>query len=381
MNVLAFSDYSLDESDGGVERAIWEIYSRLSGRHQIRLITLAEIGSAQGRSRIADGFEVIRCRRVPLERITGIQTALSFSIWPTALRESRSFRPDVIHAHTLFFHSTLTATAVATLTGTPLVTTVHVGSMNLLPQPQRAAVKLYEGSVGRVVLARSRRVIAVSRDVATHVESLGVTSRKCTVVPNGVDIERFRPATTAEGSPLIIFVGRLILNKGPHVLVSALDLLHKNHTTFRAMVVGDGPMRSVLEQQVRLAGMSAQVEFLGSREDVPELMRQASIFVRPSFTEGMSLAVLEAMASGLACVVSDVSGNAELVTDGESGWVVPPGDSVALARRLTDLLDDPELRQRFADSARRKSTSYSWDTCAEKTSDVLTIAAARGRAM
>ena len=380
MKILAFSDFAPDEGDGGVERALSEVYSRLAGAHEIRLVTLsssAPVAHEPDTSR----FTIVRCKRIPLERITGVQASLSVSLWKAALREADQFRPDVIHAHTVFFHSSLAALAASVRHHMPLVTTVHVGSVSGLPQPQKFLVSAYEQTLGRAILRKSSTVIAVSNDVSTHLGRLGVPARKRVVVPNGVDLLKFHPDETRRPvEPVVTFVGRLIFNKGPHILLDALGLLRRDGVPFRSVIVGDGPMRSRLERRARELEIASQVEFLGSRQDVADILRRSSVFVRPSYTEGMSLAVLEAMAAELPCVVSAVSGNAELIRNGESGWVVPPGNAAALADRLGSLLKSAEMRRRFGQVARLDASGYSWDSCATRTGEQLAAVAAKRRA-
>ncbi len=375
MRVLAFSDVAPGEGSGGVERTLAEVYGRMATVHAIRLLALSAPQSPSSTFSGAStekGLDVVRCAKLPLERLTGAQTALSWSIWRAALREAEQFRPDVVHAHTLFFHSSLAAVAASRRARVPLVTTAHVGSMRDLPQPHRALVQLYESSVGRVILRSSSKIICVSADVEAHMRSLGVPDFKLSVVPNGVDLNLFQPSSHVyRGAPLVVSVGRLIFNKGPAVLLAAAKLLRRDGLKFQIAFVGDGPLRSKLKREVQRAGLEGFVLFMGHRTDIHEILQRAAIFVRPSFSEGMSLAVLEAMACGLPVIVTDVSGSRELIEDGVQGFIVQSGDAEELARRIKSILINRELGRDLGRAAREKASRFTWDACAAATARAL----------
>lgn len=368
MRVLAFSDLGPPEGSGGVERTLAEIYPRLvaAGRADVCLVTLA--GNDLPRREERDGVRIVRARRIPLDRITGLQVAASTDVWRVGMRAAREFKPDVIHAHTLFYHTSLVAAAVARRFRVPLLVTLHVGAVGALPQPYRAMTQLYEGTAGRLLLAGARRVICVSNDVQRHALSLGVPGSKLSVVPNGVDATRYRPGErVGSGPPVVLCVGRLILNKGQHLLLEAVAELRQRGLALRLLLVGDGPSEKQLRQQVARLGIDDVVEFLGHRDDVDSLLAASDIFVRPSLTEGMSLAVLEALAAGLPVVATDVSGSRQLIEDGVNGVVVPPGCSVELANGLRGLVQDPALRKQIGACARERARAYDWSNIAELT--------------
>ena len=126
-----------------------------------------------------------------------------------------------------------------------------------------------------------------------------------------------------------------------------------------------------LQEQAQQTGVSKSVQFLGMRHDVPELMCQSALFVRPSSLEGMPLTVLEAMASGLPVVATPVGGTQELVDDGVHGRLVPVGDSEALAKAVIELLDEPSLAKEMGRRGHHLvEEGYSWDRVVEQTEQV-----------
>ena len=217
------------------------------------------------------------------------------------------------------------------------------------PQAPRLATDAYERSIGSRILAASTRVIAVSEAVAAHVIDLGAIPEKVVVVPNGVDTELFRPPEGPR-STQITFVGRLISNKRPEDALEAFARLGRDE--WQLVFVGDGPMRRGLEARASELGITGRVRFLGTRTDIPQLLAESAIVVRPSLTEGRSLAILEAMATGLPVVATAVGANPDLVTHGKTGVIVPVGDDEAIAQALVGLARHPDRARAMGRAAR-----------------------------
>jgi len=195
------------------------------------------------------------------------------------------------------------------------------------------------------------------------------------VIHNGIDTARFardrhpsrcrsaRRTVRAEfhvpaRAPLLIMVARLHPQKGLARLFAAMrDILHERPEA-RLLLVGDGPLRVSLRKQVEDFGMAERVLFAGGREDVPSLLWAADVFVLPSLREGMPNAVLEAMAAGLPVVATRVGGTPECVADGESGLLVPPDDSHALAHAVLRLLGSARMRARLGAAARERVCAH-----------------------
>jgi glycosyltransferase involved in cell wall biosynthesis len=230
------------------------------------------------------------------------------------------------------------------------------------------ATDAYERSIGSRILAASTKVIAVSESVADHVIRLGARPEKVVVVPNGVDTDRFRP-TTDRRENSIVFVGRLFSNKGPEDALEAFSQLARRD--WQLVYVGDGPMRGHLQIRASQLGLAGSVQFLGTRDDVPDLLGKSAIVVRPSLTEGRSLTIMEAMASGACVVASDIVPNRELIQHGVTGILIPVGDRVLLAEALRQLVDDPGRRSDIGLAARRAVLRSSWDLTASRTAEVL----------
>ena len=128
------------------------------------------------------------------------------------------------------------------------------------------------------------------------------------------------------------------------------------------MIVGDGPLRVTLEREITIAGLHEMVWLAGARDDVPALMQAMDCFVLPSRAEGISNTLLEAMACGLPTIATDVGGNGELITEGETGWLVPPENPHAMAAAMERISNDSSLRQAMSAAARKRvETNFSLD--------------------
>jgi glycosyltransferase involved in cell wall biosynthesis len=149
-------------------------------------------------------------------------------------------------------------------------------------------------------------------------------------------------------------ISRLAWKKGIRHLIEATPYILESAPDAHVVIAGDGPLRAELEANADALGVRDRVLFLGSRADTIELMAAFDVFVLPSVVEGMSNALLEAMAVGRPVVVTDVGGNPEVVVDGETGLVVPPADPHQLAASIVKLLEAPELAAEMGAAGRRR---------------------------
>ena len=204
-----------------------------------------------------------------------------------------------------------------------------------------------------------------------YLRAHGVTS-PIEVVSGGVDMPSPpSDATTASPSYDIAFVGRLVPIKRVDVLLNAVAHLARDRPEIRAVLVGDGPLRSTLEAQAVRLGIVKNVTFAGQQVDVAAWLRRARVFVLPSDSEGLALSVLEAMMCGLPAVVSDVGDLGDVVHSGVNGWRVPRREAAAFADRIAALLDDESDHAAFSMAARRAAASYTVQATADRWNTIL----------
>jgi glycosyltransferase involved in cell wall biosynthesis len=173
------------------------------------------------------------------------------------------------------------------------------------------------------------------------------------VVWNGIATERFAFARKSLDGP-VVTVARLSPEKDIGTLLCALALAAPASPSLRLEVAGDGPCLPDLQRLVADLGLGERVRFLGQVRDVPALLARAGLFVLPSLIEGISLTLLEAMASGLPVLATRVGGNPEVVEEGQTGYLVPAGDPAALGEGLLRLWNDPADRLRLGEAGRRR---------------------------
>jgi glycosyltransferase involved in cell wall biosynthesis len=361
LQVLAFADWYSPDASGGAERAAWEIYKRL-GAAGARVHV---VSAAHGEPHDDPGVTVTPIKGYDLSKLAGGYLAPAPNAFPTGNRLARSLDADVLHSNTLHYTGCIAAAWVAKRQQRPLVTTAQLGPLDHLPASTRRFADIYERTFGRYILRRSDHVLAVSEPARRHVISLGARAADVSLAPNGVEHARFAmPPIEGGDNPLIISVGRLLVNKGAILLVEAAGELARAGVRFRMAFVGDGQLRGQLEARVRELGIGDRVQFVGHVRNPEAWIEKAEVVVRASYTEGLSLAVLEAMAAGRCNLVSDIPANKELIVDGDNGLLFTCGDAHDLARALRRAIDDPELRRRTARQALEDSLQYTWDRMA-----------------
>jgi glycosyltransferase involved in cell wall biosynthesis len=337
--------YSDAQQFGGAERALLASLEQLDrGAWSPSLL----IDAAASQGRLAQGA---RALDVPILHGPALPLGLAGARRvPGLAQRLRAQRADVFHAHLGWPLGAKWALAAAVLARVPAtVATVH-----LIPPgfelDRSSLVQL------RALAAGVGRQIAVSRAIARElVTRFGWPQRKVTVIPNAVAAERFDDADgsalrmqLAGDRPLILTCARLDPQKDHATLLAAATELPEAVLA----LAGDGPERGALEQRAAELGVADRVRFLGFRKDIPELLAACDVFALPSLYEGNPIAVLEAMAAGRAIVTSAIPGTDEVIDDGRTGRLVPPGDAAALAGALRGLLDDPHERAQLGARAR-----------------------------
>jgi glycosyltransferase involved in cell wall biosynthesis len=245
---------------------------------------------------------------------------------------------DIIHAHELFLPATA-ALVAKQVTGVPTVVSIHSSGPDL-----GEIARLRRARLGQQRLAYLRNnvdaFVAVSRVVAEEMAAVGIATSKRHVIPNGVDSQRFHPARAADrarlrkeldlpAGELGIYTGRLSSEKRLLELAHLWPAVRKQHPNAALVLVGDGPVRSALTTL-----HSPGVFLVGEQRDIVPYLQAADFFVLPSVSEGFSISTLEAMACGLPVVATRVGAIPELIQEGETGFIVPPDDWVAMANAI-----------------------------------------------
>lgn len=356
---------------GGLENGVVNLINHMPAdayRHAI--LALTEVTDFRKRIRHAD-VECISLKKPP---------GHLFRLFPRLYRIFRELKPSIVHSRNL---AALEVTVPAWAAGVPV--RIHgehgrdVGDLDGSNKTYQWVRRLYNPFVSHF--------IALSRDLAGYlVERVGISAHKVAQIYNGVDAERFHPAALSEsqqgavppaptfgegaisGCPfrrpehwLVGTVGRMQTVKDQTLLarafIRALELEPSLAARLRLVMIGDGPLRAEAQALLDAAGAAGLAWLPGERHDIPEVLRGLDCFVLPSLAEGISNTILEAMASGLPVIGTEVGGNPELVEAGVTGELVPAGDAEAMARAIIAYASDPE-QARIAGRAGRAAVEH-----------------------
>jgi glycosyltransferase involved in cell wall biosynthesis len=261
-------------------------------------------------------------------------------------------RWDIVHTH--MFLSSVVVTPLARLGGARAMGTTH---------------RIYYGRlqpwIERLVAVLQERIVVDSNAVGEILRSrTHIPERKYVVIYNGIDVEEFRdpPSQDAARSTLGISadavvvgeVAHLMPHKGQRHLIDALAPVLRERADVRLLLVGDGADRLALERQVEAQGVSPHVIFTGPRSDLASVLSAIDVLALPSTFEGFGIVQAEAMYLERPVVATNHGGSTEVVSDGDTGFLVPFGDVKQLRARLAELIDDPQLRLRMGASGRAR---------------------------
>jgi glycosyltransferase involved in cell wall biosynthesis len=294
-----------------------------------------------------------------------------FAIRQALVRLVQKYEIDVIQTHLLRSLDFLVATLRFGAQRPLIFWTVHNFNFALRPEqlPRfrwlAGAKQAAHSWLYRRMARWANGFIAISNDVETAiVKTIGPVQDRIAIISNGVDMRRYQSSTDrfatrhalgfTEDDILYTVVGTLKEQKGHRYLIEAVAPLIARTPRLHILIVGDGELRGSLEAQVRAAGIEANIHFLGNRSDVAALLAASNVFVLPSLWEGLPMALIEAMASGLPVIATLVSGSQQVVEQGRSGILVSPGEVTPLRQAMEDLLADPERARLLGKAAQRR---------------------------
>jgi glycosyltransferase involved in cell wall biosynthesis len=341
-------------------------YHPMLGGAQRQLAALAPLLKAQGvhvsvltrRYSGLSSFEQVD--GVPVYRlpIPGPKPVAALAFILTALPLLKRLKPNVIHAHELL-SPTSAAIAAKRLYHLPVVAKVlRGGSLGDI-------AKLKRKPFGQQRIASARRwvdkFITISQEIDQELAQVGVLPARRIFIPNGVDVERFAPLSLAqkralraslglpERAPIVIFTGRLSIEKRIDQLISIWPVVRATYSDARLLLLGNGSEEARLKKSA-----AAGVDFLGLVENVVPYLQASDLFVLPSATEGLSNAMLEALASGLPTVATAVGGAVDVIDHKVNGWLTPAENLDELQTAMLTLLSDLDCRLRMGKNAREK---------------------------
>jgi len=378
--LAVFNTQSPHHYFGGVERRIIEVAKRLQTDADINVYSGTKAGFKTLTS--INGINFVPCkstdRLFPLDnwtynrnvtRTPAVFEADVFEVHnnsayglPDALRK-RGINKPVVHV----IHGTLADEYEQGKKGTQT------------PRSKLANVFMkLQAKQEKILAQKATRIVTISKySQSKIVEHYGIADEKITIVPNGVDVEKFKPADSADAKqqlglspePTVLFMGSLIPRKGLLHLVEAAEKVVKQQPDTKFVIVGTGPLRGQIEKSVAAAELTGNFVFLGNlKEDqLAVAYNAADVFVLPSIQEGQGIVLLEAQACGKPVVAFEVGGVTEAVRQKETGFLLDLGDTEGFADKLLELLGDDALRMKMGAAGRRFVTeNYTWDVCAHR---------------
>jgi glycosyltransferase involved in cell wall biosynthesis len=321
---------------GGTERQMIELLRRLDRhRWQAHLACFRASGAWFDRAAAA----AVSIGVFPAPRLSAPHTLRFFPLFARWCRERR-----IALVHTTQIDSNIFGLPAAALAGVPARVSNRRSLDHGKPAPRLIAQRLAQRC--------SHVIVANSAVVAARVRAQGVRARQIAIVPNGLDVSMFAPATYGSRPRRVVCVGNLRPVKGHDVLIRAAPQILRQFPDATFHIVGGGPCARALEELAATWGVGLAFTFHGHREDIARHLGESDLFVLPSYSESVPNALLEAMAAGLPVVASNVGGVAEVVHHESTGLLFDAGDDRALARRVCEVMATPALARSLGCAAR-----------------------------
>ncbi len=350
--------YEYPPIGGGGGKVAEDICRKLAARgHEVGVLT-AHWGDLPHYEH-HDGVHIWRISSLRRLRYKGDMRAMLgyvLAAIPVGWRIIRRWQPDVLHTH-FAVPSGAAAYVLSRLTGLPYLLTSHLGDVpgGVPEKTDRWFRWIFPLSVP--IWRRAAQAVAVSEFTRRLAEQHYPVEVR--VIPNGVDTAELNPGELRVGAPpRILFAGRLTSQKNVTGLVRILGRLKALPWT--ATLVGDGPQRTQVEAEIQRQGLTQRIAMPGwiSPAEVVEYMRASDILLMPSLSEGMPVVGVQALAMGLALVVSDIGGFANLVQAGENGYLCPVGDEESFADALRELLTTPTRLLAYRQASRKRASRF-----------------------
>ncbi|MFH0713861.1 MAG: glycosyltransferase family 4 protein [Candidatus Micrarchaeota archaeon] len=286
---------------------------------------------------------------------------------------------DVFHLHGRWFPDFTQVRKHCSDVGKPLVLTIHNARPTGISALYTLFGSMYENAVGKSVIKGAGSLIAVSKWTAEDIAKYHIPKKKFTVIYDGIDATKFSPAFNPKvkeelgihpKSPLLVWVGRIIPQKGLKYLIAAMPAILKNSPTTKLLIIGTGTELPELKKQAAKLGVANSIIFYGQvndRKKLNNLLRGCDLFVFPSIWEPFGMVITEAMASGLPIVAARTGGIPEIIQENKNGLLVKPRSAKAFATAVVKILNSGKLKQMGANGRKVVEKKFNWAAIAKQT--------------
>jgi len=363
---------------GGVEQVVYELSKRLIKEgHEVHVFT-----SDCGRKEYSEG-KTCRLKEKELT-IEGIKVHRGYHLFHVSdrgtiwLNYNKLWKEnfDIIHSHVTGHFCCFMASLIAKIRNIKHIHTTHSPWTDKhRPFLARLAVSLAGLTWGRLTLKLSNKIISITPWEFKQLRKWGAKQKNIIYLPNGMDKIFFKEITTNNFKskfkyPIVLFLGRLHITKGPEKLIlAAKEILKERNLDF----IFVGPDEGMLQEMEKLKENNKRIHILGAikgKDKLAEIYQSAEVYVLPSYREGLPLTLFEAYASGLPVVASPVNGIPYEMEDNVNGFFVNYGDIKNLKEKILKVIDDKELSKKFSITNKEKAKKFTWDNILRKTKEV-----------
>lgn len=355
---------------GGVESHVLELSKKLIDRgHEVFVVT----------TQLEDTDEEDVVEGVPVKRVEPLTIFFSTPVIPGVNKKLLEEDFDLLHGHVPPPLMSFSGARAADKKDVPFILTYHC-DLEIPNIFGPLIVSLYQQTFGTYTVSKADKII-------TTTTTYGATSRavwykEADVVPNAVDAHRFHPSNEGEkvieelgmgDKKMVMYVGRIVYHKGLEYFVESAKYLDDQDVQY--VLVGSGDFRPELEKMIEREGLEERVVFAGrvSNEELPNYYAAADVFVLPSVSrlEAFGIVALEAMASGVPVVISDIPGVREVIVEGDHGLLAEPMNSRDIAGKVRVLLENPDLAERMGKKGRKRvEKKFTWDRVAKDIEEI-----------
>jgi Glycosyltransferase len=367
---------------GGIEKHMFGLSRELVKQgHDVTIITAKMTDSPE--YEVINGVKVHRipCIEVKVPGLYPPPWVISPLFALRLKRLDRQYNFDLIHLHNRFFMDYDTAAIYAKLAKKPFLITIHNPRPVGISLPITVVGVAYDMLIGRWPFVLADTIISVSDWSCRDISRYGVRMDKMVTIPNAIDVSAFGPTESTSlreqfgigNSPMLLFVGRMIAQKGIEYLLDAMPEVLKTHPDAKLLLIGKGNSLKSLKRRAASLGIEENAIFAGylSEEKLKEAYGTCDVFVLPSIVEPFGMVILEAMACHKPVVCTDSGGVNEIVEDNGSGFLVPVKDHMALAEKINLVLSDDALRRRLGERGRMIAEErYDWKQVATRVQKV-----------
>ncbi len=364
---------------GGGGRAAYDICANLA-RHGHEIVVLTAHMQGLPLEETLDGIRIIRIRSFRTEAFRAtffvMLAYILGGLW-AGLRLIRHFRPDIIHTHFAVPSGAL-AWALSVLSGIPYVLTAHLGDVPGGVPEKTGAWFRWLMPFTHPIWQRAKRVVAVSE--FTRQLALKHYNVNIEVIPNGADVELLSPGEIRINQPpRLVFAGRFVPQKNPFAIIQILSEI--KDLSWHCAMLGDGPLFEEVRMEIDRKGMRERIDLPGwiTPPEVLDWFSKSDILFMPSFSEGLPVVGVQALAKGLALVVSDIGGFLDLVEDGRNGFLIQTEDHQKFEEVLRSLVLDPKYLANCRRASLQKAYAFDITRITEQYQSIFYEIVVRGQ--